>query len=278
MKLLELIQVTTDYFQKQRIDSPRLNAEQLIAFGLGVKRLDLYLQFDREIDESNLARLRGLVKRRASHEPLQHIIGTTEFYGYLFKSDARALVPRPETEKLVELALNKANHEEGILWDVGTGSGVIAISFLLQKPSWKAIASDISSEAVALAQENAEELRVADRLQFIQASLFEGEMEPVDIIVSNPPYLATSSLKTLSHEVQSDPRLALDGGENGLTLIQNLIEKAVANLKPNGWLLLEIGEDQKNEVIKIGQQVGFEQVEILLDFSLKDRYFVAQKG
>lgn len=278
MKLLELIQVTTDYFQKQEIDSPRLNAEQLIAFGLGVKRLDLYLQFDREIDEPNLARLRGLVKRRASREPLQHIIGTTEFYGYLFKSDARALVPRPETEKLVELALNKANHEEGILWDVGTGSGVIAISFLLQKPGWKAIASDISSEALALAQENAEKSGVADRLQFIQTSLFEGEMEPVDIIVSNPPYLATSSLETLSPEVQSDPRLALDGGENGLTLIQNLIEKAVANLKPNGWLLLEIGEDQKEEVIKIGQQVGFEQIKVLQDFSLKDRYFVAQKG
>ncbi|MBX7157858.1 MAG: peptide chain release factor N(5)-glutamine methyltransferase [Verrucomicrobiae bacterium] len=278
MKLLELIQITSDYFQKQGVDSPRLNAEQLIAFGLGVKRLDLYLQFDREIDEGDLARLRNLVKRRASREPLQHIIGTAEFYGYTFKSDARALVPRPETEKLVELALSKATQKEGVLWDVGTGSGVIAITFLLQKPGWKAIASDISSEALALTQENAEKLKVVDRLQLIQCNLLEETMPLVDIIVSNPPYLPTSILKNLSPEVQADPEPALDGGENGLAIIRNLIEKADNYLKSGGWLLLEMGEDQKNEVMHMGEQSGLIEIEVLKDLSLKDRYFVAQKA
>ncbi|MEZ5405425.1 MAG: peptide chain release factor N(5)-glutamine methyltransferase [Verrucomicrobiia bacterium] len=278
MKLLELIQVTTDYFQKQGVDSPRLNAEQLIAFGLGVKRLDLYLQFDREIEESDLARLRSLVKRRASREPLQHIIGTAEFYGYIFKSDARALVPRPETEKLVELALSKATQEEGVLWDVGTGSGIIAITFLLQKPGWKAIASDISFEALALAQENAEKLKVMDRLRLIQCNLLEETMPPVDMIISNPPYLPTAILKTLPPEVQMDPKLALDGGGGGLVIIRILIEKAATYLKSGGWLLLEMGEDQKDEITRIGKQESLTGIEVLKDLSFKDRYFVAQKA
>ena len=277
MKLLELIQVTANYFQKQGIDSPRLNAEQLIAFGLGIKRLDLYLQFDREIAAASLEKLRGLVKRRANREPLQHILGAVDFCGYSFKSDARALIPRPETEGLVELALKKADKEEGVIWDVGTGSGVIAISFLLKKIGWKGLASDISKEAITLAQENALNLKVQDRLQFFQVDLLELETESVDIIVSNPPYLESNSLKTLSSEVQFDPKVALDGGVAGLFFVQRLIERASFFLKIGGWLILEIGEDQRDIITGISQKSGWLEALVLQDLTSRDRYFVARK-
>lgn len=277
MKLLELIQVTTDYFKKQGIDSPRLNAEQLIAFGLGIKRLDLYLQFDRDIGQSYLEKLRDLVKRRATREPLQHILGTVEFYGYTFKCDARALVPRPETEGLVELALKKADKEEGVIWDIGTGSGIIAISFLLKKTKWKGLASDVSKEAITLAQENALNLNVQDRLQFIQVDQLQFKSELVDIIVSNPPYLETNILKTLSPEVQFDPKLALDGGESGLFFVQYLIENSSLHLKPNGWLILEMGENQKEAVMKISKKSSWSEAVVLDDLVSRNRYFIAKK-
>lgn len=277
MKLLELIQVTTHYFQKQGIDSARLNTEQLIAFGLGIKRLDLYLQFDRDIAENNLEKLRVLVKRRANREPLQHILGTTEFFGYTFKSDSRALVPRPETEGLVELALSKVDNEPGILWDVGTGSGVIAISFLRQKPGWKAIASDISSEALTLAQENALHLKVEDRIQFVQADLFQEGLESVDMIISNPPYLPTETLSTLSPEVQFDPKLALDGGKDGITIIERLMKEALAYLKSGGWIFLEIGENQTESMLELGRKIGFIKPLVYKDLNDRPRYFVANK-
>lgn len=277
MKLLELIQVTTHYFQKQGIDSARLNTEQLIAFGLGIKRLDLYLQFDRDIAESHLEKLRVLVKRRANREPLQHILGTTEFFGYTFKSDLRALVPRPETEGLVALALSKAGNEPGILWDVGTGSGVIAISFLRQKPEWKAIASDISSEALTLAQENALHLKVEDRIQFVQNDLFQEGLGPVDMIISNPPYLPTEILSTLSPEVQFDPKLALDGGADGITIIERLMKEALAYLKSGGWIFLEIGENQTESMLELGRKIGFVNALVCKDLNDRPRYFVANK-
>lgn len=276
MKLLELIQVTTQYFQKQGIDSARLNAEQLIAFGLGIKRLDLYLQFDRGIAEVDLERLRALVKRRAAHEPLQHILGTVEFCGFIFKSDARALVPRPETEGLVELALSKANTEEGTLWDVGTGSGVIAISFLLQKLGWKSLASDISSEALALAKENAHLLKAQNRIHFIQTDLFQVTHEPVDIIISNPPYLETNILKTLSSEVQFDPSLALDGGEKGLNIIFRLISEAPLYLKKGGWIILEVGENHKLLIKDFLQEKGYHSIDFKNDLTQRFRYVLAR--
>src|SRR6476661_4192698 len=175
MTVLEVLQSTTGYFQKRDIDSPRLNAEQLLGHVLGRKRMELYLDFERRLPESELTPLRELVKRRGSGEPLQHLLGTVEFCGRTFCCDKRALVPRPETEQLVELLISHAKSEiaHARMADVGTGSGVIALTLAAEFPKAEIVAADISEAALMLARENAERLSVADCVRFVQTNLLE---------------------------------------------------------------------------------------------------------
>src|SRR6516165_7289349 len=163
MTVLEVVQSTTDYFKKRQIESPRLNAEHLIAHVLGRKRLDLYLEFERALTEQELAPLREAVKRRGQGEPLQHLLGTVEFCGNTFACDKRALVPRHETEELVESLQSKFENRESKIVDVGTGSGVIALSLAAKLSAARVTATDVSSDALTLARENAERLRLTDR-------------------------------------------------------------------------------------------------------------------
>src|SRR5712691_11243896 len=173
MTVLEVLQATTAYFKKHNVENPRLNAEHLLAHVLARKRIELYLEFESVLTESELAPLRNLVKRRSEGEPLQHLLGTTEFCGLTFLCDKRAMVPRPETEQLVELIESKIENRKSRIVDMGTGSGVIALSLAAKFPEAQIIAVDISGDALALAQENAARLGLADQVRFLNSNLLE---------------------------------------------------------------------------------------------------------
>src|SRR5438445_7639498 len=171
MTVLQVLQATTAYFKKHSVESPRLNAEHLLAHVLGRKRIDLYLEFERVLTDSELAPLRALVKRRGEGEPLQHLLGTVEFCGHIFLCDKRAMVPRPETEELVEFLKSRIPGSKPQILDVGTGSGVIALSLAEQFPDAQVHAVDISEDALALARENAARLGLSDRVRFATSNL-----------------------------------------------------------------------------------------------------------
>ena len=191
MTLLDVLQSTTAYFTKHKIENPRLNAEHLIAHVLKMSRLELYLEFETKLNEQELARLRQLVKRRAQGEPLQHLLGTVEFCGQTFLCDKRALIPRPETEELVEMLKAESGKRklESIV-DVGTGSGVIALILARHFPEAKIFAVDLSDDALALAKENAARLGLSDRVEFRKGDLLENFSERFDLIVANLPYVS----------------------------------------------------------------------------------------
>ncbi|MBX9578549.1 MAG: peptide chain release factor N(5)-glutamine methyltransferase [Chthoniobacterales bacterium] len=261
--LLEVLQGGTAFLKKQGVEQARLNVELLLAHVLKIPRLELYLQFDRMLGEAEKAPLRELLRERGRAVPLQHLLGTTEFFGRTFCSDARGLIPRPETEQLVERALT--HHQASRLLDVGTGSGVIAITLALEKPTASIDAIDFSPEALSLAQENAA-LHRATNIQWHQGNLLQEQTQSWDLIVANLPYIDTEEIPTLSREVQYDPIMALDGGKSGLVLIQQLIEQAPAYLTEGGCLLLEIGKDQEKEVIKLLEINDYSDILALPDY------------
>ncbi|MDQ6656469.1 MAG: peptide chain release factor N(5)-glutamine methyltransferase, partial [Verrucomicrobiota bacterium] len=215
MTVLQVLQATTAYFQKREIESPRLNAEHLLAHLLGLKRIELYMEFERQLAEAELAPLRELVRRRGQREPLQHLLGSVEFCGRTFVCDKRALVPRPETEELVELVKSTVAKSTAKILDLGTGSGVIALSLASALPDATVHACDISPDALALARENAARLGLAERVQFIESDLLLSVADVYDVIVANLPYVPESDRATLSREVLHDPALALFGGADG---------------------------------------------------------------
>ena len=272
--LLEVLQGGTAFLKKQGVEQARLNVELLLAHVLKIPRLELYLQFDRMLGEAEKAPLRELLRERGRAVPLQHLLGTTEFFGRTFRSDARGLIPRPETEQLVERALT--HHQASRLLDIGTGSGVIAITLALEKPTASINAIDFSPEALSLAQENAG-LHGVTNIQWHQGNLLQEQTQAWDLIVANLPYIDTEEIPTLSREVQYDPIIALDGGKNGLILIQNLIEQAPARLTEGGCLLLEIGKDQEKEVIKLLEINDYSDILALPDYQGVLRFVEARR-
>jgi release factor glutamine methyltransferase len=272
--VLEVIQSTTDYFRKHGVESPRLNIEHLLAHVLGKRRMDLYLEFDRPLGDSELAPLRDLVKRRATGEPLQHLLGTVEFLGHTLRCDARALVPRPETEQLCEQLL-KFPAPQRVL-DVGTGSGVIALSLALGWPAAQVEGVDVSTDALALARENAERLNVSDRVKFYPSDLLASVEGPVDLIVANLPYIATEEVAGLSEEVRRDPHLALDGGPDGLRVIERLVDEVPRVLR--GRLALEIGHGQGAATADLLGVRNFQDIEVTTDYQGRQRFVFAIYG
>jgi len=280
MTVLELLQTTTAYFGKKGVEQPRLSIEHLLADSLGKKRIELYLEFDRALSALELEPLREKVRRRAEGEPLQHLLGHWDFYGRTFKTDKRALIPRPETELLVDTLLKEVTKGEPStrLVDVGTGSGVLAITLALERPELEVFALDLSEEALALARENAERLGVLDRVAFRRSDLLEGIEGPFHWVVANLPYIPTSDLNGLQREVKYDPGLALDGGKDGLTIIKRLIESVPGKIASNGMIALEIGQGQSQLVLGFLADHNYRDISIKKDYQGVERLLIARYG
>jgi release factor glutamine methyltransferase len=279
LPLLEVLRGTERYLADRGVENPRLNAEHILAHALGLKRMELYLQFDRPLTEAERAPLRDLVKRRGAREPLQHVLGTAEFHGRSFISDQRALVPRPETEQLVELALEiaKTKSTPAIL-DIGTGSGVIAITIALEAPSAAVHATDLSPDALALAAENATRHALTERIIFSQSDLLPPGDSKFDLIIANLPYIPAGEIASLSPEVRHDPLTALDGGPDGLDLIRRLLDTAPDRLAPGGALLLEIGAGQADAVNTLLADRKFRDISVRSDYQNIPRFAVGFHG
>jgi len=280
MTLLEVLQSTTAYFTNHKIENPRLNAEQLLAHTLRLSRMDLYLEFERNLAENELGPLRDLVKRRGQGEPLQHLLGTVEFCGHTFAIDKRAMVPRPETEELVELLLAEISGQKSEIriLDVGTGSGVIGLSLAVKFPQANVCAIDISEDALSLARENAAQLRLTERVRFQKSDLLENVSERFDLIVANLPYISMQDRHLLAREVLHDPEVALFGGSSGDELVRELIEQAPAHLEPGGLLALEIGLGQAEGLSDFLRQKNYHDIQLKKDYSGISRFLLARYG
>src|ERR1700720_218865 len=273
MIVLEVLQSTTAYFEKREIESPRLNAEHLLAHVLQRKRIELYLEFERELTEAELAPLRELVKRRGQGEPLQHLLGTVEFCGLVFACDKRALVPRPETEELVEAIADCRLPSAGCrIIDVGTGSGVIALSLAAKFPEAEVYAIDISDDALALAGENAAMLGLEDRVRFVNSHLLSAVEGMFDLIVANLPYVATADRPTLSRELLRGPESALFGGEHGDELVRELISAAPDRLRPDGLLAVEVGIGHADGLVSLLTEKNFHDIAAIRDYGGVKRF------
>jgi len=278
MTTLEVLNAATSYLDKRGVESARLNAEHLLAHVLGMpRRIELYLQFERPVSEGQRAPLRELVKRRAEGIPLQHILGEVEFCGRVFICDARALIPRPETELLVELVLKESAATTSML-DVATGSGVIGLSLALSRPDAAVTLCDISSEALSLAAANAFRHGIADKVVQKESDLLDSVEGIFDVIVSNPPYIPTSDIASLSREVQNDPVLALDGGSDGLRIIERLVHASMSKMSAGGLLALEIGHDQAARVVEILKMHNFRDIVVHRDYQGVERFVFSRHG
>lgn len=281
MTVLELIQNTTAFLQRKGVESPRLSIEYLLAEALGKRRLDLYLDYDQRLPEQILEPLRDKVRRRSEGEPLQHLLGSWEFYGRRFKTDRRALIPRPETERLAELMLKQIPVETSSgarLADIGTGSGVLAITLALERPGLEVVATDISADTLALARENGLAHGIDGRIKWLQTDLLSGVDTDFDFLVTNLPYIPTAEMATLPREVRHDPPLALDGGADGLDVIRRFIEEAPSHLKPGAGVLLEIGISQASGVADILQQQKYRDISVEKDYQGVERFVSARYG
>ena len=280
MTVLEVLQATTAYLKKHNVENPRLNAEHLMAHALGRKRIELYLDFERKLTERELAPLRELVKRRSEGEPLQHLLGTVEFCGLTFLCDKRAMIPRPETEQLVELVIADCGSRiaDSKIVDVGTGSGVVALSLAAKFPEAKILAVDVSDDALALAQENAARLSLSDRVRFLKSSLLENVEGAFDLIVANLPYISTHDRDTLSREVLHDPEVALFAGTQGDELVRDLIAEAPARLRPGGTLALEIGLCQSEALFLALAEKNYRDICSKNDYNGVTRFLFARYG
>ena len=278
MTVLEVLQSTTAYFKKRDIESPRLNAEHLLAHVLKRKRIELYLEFERPLEEAELAPLRDLVRRRGQGEPLQHLLGTVEFAGRVFLCDKRALVPRPETEQLVELLKSQIPKAKVRILDVGTGSGVIALSLAAEFPEAEVLGTDISDDALVLARENAARLELQDRVRFAKGNMLEGVADSFDLIVANLPYVPMADRPTLSREVLHDPEAAVFGGARGDELIRELISAAPDRLNPGGLLALEVGIGQADDLVKLLAEKNYHDIAAIRDYGGVTRFLFGRYG
>jgi release factor glutamine methyltransferase len=274
--VLETIDGGTRYLEKRGIEDARRNMQMLVAHQLGCTRMDLYLQFDRPVAEADLLPLREKLKKRGEGIPIQHLLGTVYFHQHEFKTDARALIPRPETEELAEWILSWKLPQNQTVVDMGCGSGVLGLSLAAARPDWDLMLVDVSPDALALAQENGTALGLTNT-SFFESDLFNAIGSGFDGIVANLPYVPESDRATLTREVMHDPALALFSGTDGLDLIRRFIPESFHRLKPGGWLVLEIGHDQASHVTEFLQRSAFTDIEVKTDLSGIPRFPFARR-
>jgi release factor glutamine methyltransferase len=271
---LRLLAWTQGFFAQKGVDAPRLTAEVLLAHALRCDRVRLYLDFDKPLGDPELGAYRELVRRRAEREPTAYLVGKKEFYGRAFAVDPRVLVPRPETELVLEAAL-AALPADGAALDLCTGSGALGVTLALERPGAQVTATDISTGALEVARANAAALGA-------HVGLLVGDLwAPLpgdaryDVIVSNPPYVPRGELDTLSPEVRREPRLALDGGDDGLAISRRIVAGAPAHLRPGGVLVLEMHEGHVHALPRICLEAGFSRADAHRDLAGLPRYVVA---
>jgi release factor glutamine methyltransferase len=278
LTVLEVIQKTADFFGGKGIESPRLNAELLVGHALGLKRMQVYLAFERILTEAELTRIREGVRRRGRREPLQHIFGEMEFAGVRLKVDRRALIPRPETELLIATVVGRCAGPPARILDLGTGSGAIALALAQAFPTAQVTAIDANPAALALAAENAAATGLAARVSLRLSQWFAalGADERFDLIVANPPYLAAEEVAAAAPEVREfDPTDALVATEGGLGDLRAILQEAPRHLAVGGWLALETGVDHHAALTALAAAAGYARTESLRDLTGRDRFFFA---
>lgn len=277
----KLLLWTTHYFQEHHLDSPRLDAELLLAHVLHKQRIYLYTDFDLIVEPSELSMYREYIKKRVSGVSTAAIIGEKEFMGLTFKVNEDVLIPRPDTETWLEKVIQYHRNEQGLyVADLGTGSGAILLSFLYYCREDTGVGVDISEKALALAEENGKNLKMDDRVTWRRGdyltALEEGEL--FDGILTNPPYIPTGDIRGLAEEVRHEPMNALDGGADGLTFYRKLAEGAAEHLKDGGFLAAEFGIHQAADVVNLLKETGkFDSFEVITDYGGIERAVYCRK-
>jgi release factor glutamine methyltransferase len=280
--VLDIIQRSTDFLKTKGVESPRLQSESILAHVLAMPRMQLYLNFERKLSESQIVDCRDLVKRRGNREPLQHLLGTVSFCGLELCVGPQALIPRPETEQLVEQArafLAQLNCPHPKVLDFGTGSGCIAVALAVQCPSVHITALDISTKALELARGNAAAHGILDRVTLVQGDGVAALAldSRFDLIISNPPYVVSAEIDTLQAEVRDfDPRIALDGGSDGLDFYRLLATQTPNHLNPAGGLAMEFGDGQASDISTLLEAQNWIVNPPLPDYSGRERFLIAR--
>lgn len=280
LTLLEIIKKTTDFFAQKGVESPRLNAELLIGHALGLKRMQLYLQFERPLTDADLDKIRPLVRRRGQREPLQYIVGSTEFSGIALKTDRRALIPRPETERLIEIVVERLTVAPLRILDLGTGSGAIALALAQKFPEAQVTAVDRDAAALALAAENALAAGVNQRVMLLESDWFSAipSASRFELIVANPPYLTVAEVSEAASEVRDyEPQTALVSGADGLDDLRRILHTASGFLTEKGLLAMETGIAQHATLRALATENGFTTIESLPDLTGRDRFILAYR-
>jgi release factor glutamine methyltransferase len=282
----KLLAWITDYLAQKQVDAPRLSAELLLSNVLALRRIDLYVQFSRVIEEEQLARLRDLTKRAGLHEPVAYLVGKTEFYSLEIEVTRDCLIPRPETELLVQRTIEFLRTREGpqYVCDLCTGSGCIAVAVARNFPAAKVVGADISTGALAVAARNVSKHGLEERLQLHSGDLFDAlvphvDVTSFDVITSNPPYVSEADYEKLDKNVKEyEPKEALWAGPEGLDVYKRIFEKIDPFLKPGGGLFLEISYAQGRTVPRLLEQTGlFADIKVEKDVHANDRLVTARK-
>jgi len=278
--VLRVIQWTTEHFQKKGVENPRLESEVLLAHLLGIDRMGLYLNYDRPLKEEERTAYRDMIQRRIAGEPVAYIVGYREFWSMRFSVSPECLIPRPETEHLVEegVRIGKGLRSPLRVLEIGHGCGAVAVALATELEEARIVATDISPGALSLAQENAEAHGAGERIRFVLGNLFPPGEGPFDLICSNPPYIPTEEVLKLAPEVRDyEPLTALNGGEDGLRFFREIAEGAPGFLTEGGWLLLELGQGQDEQVSAILKERGFVHIDLIPDYAGIKRVIRAQR-